>query len=54
MKAILFPGQGSQKAGMLSEFLANFNIVKNVLQNIDDRSNLALGLVNDVEQHFVL
>ena len=30
MKAIIFPGQGSQKAGMASEFQSNFKIVKDI------------------------
>ena len=30
MKAILFPGQGSQKAGMATEFHSNFKIVKDI------------------------
>ncbi len=38
MKAILFPGQGSQKAGMASEFHSNFKIV----QDIFERANEAL------------
>ena len=39
MKAIIFPGQGSQKAGMASEFHKNFNIVKNIFK----RADVALG-----------
>ena len=40
MKAILFPGQGSQKAGMASEFQANFKIVKDIFEKGDDILNL--------------
>ena len=36
MKAILFPGQGSQKPGMASEFEANFRIVKEIFLKADD------------------
>ena len=30
MKAIIFPGQGSQKAGMASVFYSNFKMVKDI------------------------
>ena len=36
MKAIIFPGQGSQKAGMLSEFYNNYKIAKDVLKRVID------------------
>ena len=36
MKAFLFPGQGSQKQGMASEFEANFKIVKDIFKKADD------------------
>ena len=36
MKAILFPGQGSQKSGMASEFHSNFKIVKDIFTRVDD------------------
>ena len=36
MKAIIFPGQGSQKAGMASEFHNNFKIVKEIFDRADD------------------
>ena len=42
MKAIIFPGQGSQKAGMVSEFQSNFKIVKDILDRVD---NAFLNLV---------
>ncbi len=38
MKAIIFPGQGSQKAGMASEFYSNFKLVKHIF----DQANNAL------------
>ena len=38
MKAIIFPGQGSQKAGMASEFYSNFKLVKRIF----DQANNAL------------
>ena len=44
MKAIIFPGQGSQKAGMASEFQSNFKIVKDILDRVDNA--LKFGLSN--------
>ena len=38
MKAIIFPGQGSQKAGMATEFEKNFQIVKDIFEQADDSS----------------
>ena len=36
IKSIVFPGQGSQKVGMGKEFFDNFQIAKEVFQNVDD------------------
>ena len=36
MRAIIFPGQGSQKAGMATEFEKNFQIVKDIFEQADD------------------
>ena len=48
MKAILFPGQGSQKPGMASEFEANFKIVKEIFLKADDilKINLSKLILN--------
>ena len=35
-KSLVFPGQGSQKIGMGKEFFDNFQIAKEVFQNVDD------------------
>ena len=35
MKAIIFPGQGSQKAGMATEFFNQFRIVKDIFERAD-------------------
>ena len=37
MKAILFPGQGSQIVGMGSEFYNNFEIVKKIFKEADEK-----------------
>ena len=47
MKAIIFPGQGSQKAGMASEFHSNFKIVKDIFE----RANEALKF-KFIKNHF--
>ena len=45
MKAIIFPGQGSQKAGMASEFHSNFKIVKDILTRVDEALKLNLSKI---------
>ena len=49
MKAFLFPGQGSQKQGMASEFEANFKIVKEIFKKADDilKINLSKFILNE-------
>ena len=39
MKAILFPGQGSQIVGMGAEFYNNFDIVKKIFAEADEKLN---------------
>ena len=36
MKALLFPGQGSQKVGMGKEIYENYNLVKDIFQEADE------------------
>ena len=43
MKALLFPGQGSQIVGMGSEFFNNFDIVKKIFQEADDKLNFKIS-----------
>ena len=43
MSALLFPGQGSQVVGMGSEFYNNFNIVKNIFEQADEKLNYKIS-----------
>ena len=46
MKAIIFPGQGSQIVGMGKEFYDNFAIVKEIFQKADDKLKFKLSLIH--------
>ena len=43
MKAIIFPGQGSQKAGMASEFYRDFKIVRDIFERVDEAIKFSLS-----------
>ena len=45
MNAILFPGQGSQVVGMGSEFYENFDIVKKIFEEADDKLNYKISKI---------
>jgi [acyl-carrier-protein] S-malonyltransferase len=45
MKAILFPGQGSQVVGMGSEFYNNFPIVKKLFAEADDKLGFKISKI---------
>ena len=45
MSALLFPGQGSQIVGMGSEFYNNFDIVKNIFNQADNKLNFSLSKI---------
>ena len=43
MSALLFPGQGSQLVGMGSEFHNNFDLVKNIFKQADQKLNFSIS-----------
>jgi [acyl-carrier-protein] S-malonyltransferase len=43
MSALLFPGQGSQVVGMGSEFYNNFELVKKIFKEADERLNYSIS-----------
>jgi len=45
MKALLFPGQGSQTVGMALEFYNNFEAVKKIFDEADDSLNFKISKV---------
>ena len=45
MKALLFPGQGSQIVGMGKEFFNNFNIVKNIFEQADQKLKFKISKI---------
>ena len=45
MRALLFPGQGSQVVGMGSEFYNNFEIVEKIFSEADDKLNYPISKI---------
>ena len=45
MNTIIFPGQGSQKAGMASEFHSNFKMVKDIFGRGDEALKFSLSKI---------
>ncbi len=45
MNALLFPGQGSQVVGMGSEFYKEFNLVKKIFKEADDKLNYPISKI---------
>ena len=43
MSSLLFPGQGSQVVGMGSEFFNNFQLVKKIFQEADEKLNFSIS-----------
>ena len=43
MSSLLFPGQGSQVVGMGSEFFNNFQLVKKIFKEADEKLNFSIS-----------
>ena len=44
MKALLFPGQGSQSVSMGSDLYKNFDLVIKIFKETDDKLNYSLSI----------
>ena len=42
MSSLLFPGQGSQVVGMGNEFYNNFELVKKIFKDADEKLNFSI------------
>tara|TARA_B100000029_G_C17406271_1_gene899011 strand:+ start:129 stop:1046 length:918 start_codon:yes stop_codon:yes gene_type:complete len=45
MRAVLFPGQGSQYVGMASDFYKNFDVVRDIFKTVDDTLGFSLSKI---------
>ena len=43
MRAVLFPGQGSQYVGMGSDFYENFDFVRKIFETVDNALGFSLS-----------
>jgi [acyl-carrier-protein] S-malonyltransferase len=51
--SIVFPGQGSQSLGMLSDLRSNFSVVKEIFQEASDAINLDLWKIVNEDQELL-
>jgi [acyl-carrier-protein] S-malonyltransferase len=51
--SIIFPGQGSQSLGMLSDFRSNFSVVNEIFQEASDAINVDLWKIINEEQELL-
>ena len=49
--AIVFPGQGSQSVGMLSDLSTNFSIVKDIFSEASDAINVDLWKISQEDEN---
>ena len=56
MRAVLFPGQGSQYVGMGSDFYEQFESVKKIFETVDKTLNFSLSdlILNGPEEELKL
>ena len=56
MRAVLFPGQGSQYVGMGTDFYKKFDIVKKIFETVDKTLNFSLSniILNGPEEELKL
>ena len=45
MKTLMFPGQGSQSVGMGSDLYKNFDLVKNIFKEADQKLNYPISKI---------
>ena len=51
--SIVFPGQGSQSLGMLSDLRSNFSVVNEIFQEASDAINLDLWKIVNEDQELL-
>ena len=54
MKALLFPGQGSQSVGMGKELYKNFDIVKKIFSEADEKLSFSISKIILFLTHMIL
>ena len=56
MRAVLFPGQGSQYVGMVSDFYEKFDLVKKIFKTVDETLGFSLSefILNGPEEKLKL